>query len=121
MDIDVIIHQHFQWKSLIESLFNDDYCNVLNPSMIAQDHDCDLGKWIHSQDSTPLSKNKTFQNLEKSHKKFHQCAARIVLDYQSGNIDDAEQLLPRFNQTSSDVFHLLENLKKELEKVDNSG
>ncbi|MCW8932140.1 MAG: CZB domain-containing protein [Gammaproteobacteria bacterium] len=112
MDFDVLIHQHLNWKSLVESLFDDDNCNILNPTTIAKDTDCDLGKWIHSLESDFLSSNEDFQQLEEVHKNFHLYAAKIILAYQSGNLDDAKKQLPLFNQSAENIVNLLQALKK---------
>jgi len=58
MDLEILIHQHLNWKSLVESLFDDINCNILNPTTIAKDTDCDLGKWIHSEKINLLSSNR---------------------------------------------------------------
>jgi len=113
MDIEVLIHQHLNWKSLVESLFDDDNCNILNPTTIAKDADCDLGKWIHSTESDFLSSNTAFQQLEIAHKKFHLYAGKVILDYQSDNIDDAKRQLALFNQSAEDTIKHLQELKKE--------
>jgi len=60
-----------------------------------------------------VGSNMTFQQLEKAHKNFHHYAAKIILDYQSGNIDDAKIQLPLFNQSAADISKLLQELKKE--------
>lgn len=114
MDIGVLIHQHLNWKSLVESLFDDDNCNILNPTTISKDTDCDLGKWIHSTESDFLSSNETFQQLEIAHKKFHRYAGRIILDYQSNYIDDAKTELALFNQSAEEIIQYLRELDKEL-------
>jgi len=114
MDFDILINQHLNWKSLVESLFDDDNCNILNPTTIAKDNDCDLGKWIHSAETGILSSNEAFQQLKKAHKSFHLYAGKIILDYQSGSIDNAKTQIPLFNQSAEDINKLLQELKKEL-------
>lgn len=114
IDIDALIYQHLQWKSQAESFFYETNCKTINPTIIGRDNCCDLGKWIHSPVSDPLSSNETFKQLKKAHKKFHLYAGRMLLECKSGDTDCAESWLPLFHKSAEDVIKLLKGLKKEI-------
>lgn len=113
MNFDELSNQHLHWKSLVESLFDENNSSILNPSTIIKDNDCDLGKWIYSNEASRYSSSQSFKKLQEVHQNFHLYAGKIILDFQSGNIEDANRLHPLFTQASDDIASLLQDLKKE--------
>lgn len=113
MDFDIAINQHLNWVNLVESLFNETDSNILNSSSLIKDNECDLGKWIYSADNKLLS-NKIYQDLVQVHKDFHFQAGTIILNYQSGRKEEAEQLHKSFKELSMQIISLLNQLKAEI-------
>jgi hypothetical protein len=115
MNIENIINQHLHWKSLVESLFNVNDSAILNPSIIIKDDDCDFGKWIYSKEAENVSSNETFQKVKKLHKKFHHLTGKIILCFQSGEVDKARELFTSYGPLSKDLITYIEQLQNELE------
>lgn len=113
MDFDIAINQHLNWVNLVESLFNEGDCKILNPSLVIKEDQCDLGKWLYSVNTNILS-NKIYQELVQVHKDFHFQAGTIILNYQSGRKEEALKLQVSFKELSKDIISLIKQLKMEL-------
>jgi len=118
MDINILINQHINWKSLIEGLFQGSDTDILDPNVISKDDECDFGKWIYmySDDNQDLLSNPLFIKIKNVHKIFHQITGNIVFDFQSGNIEKAKNQIPDFNKISEELVQLMKELEIELKK-----
>ena len=115
MDTIKLLDQHLHWTMLLESLFNEDDCIIVNPTILIQYDKCALRKWITSQENTNIASLKTFRNIKKSHKEFHSLAGKVIFNFQSGNIEEAKDLETDFMRLSRRVMSLIQQLEKEAE------
>jgi len=113
MDIEVLIHQHQNWKNLVESLFSEADSNILNPVALSKDNECDLGKWIRSKEASPFLFDDSYNDLINLHTDFHYLAGKIVFEFQAGKVTEAEKLIPKFSDISEKLILTLEKLKNE--------
>ena len=113
MDFDEEIKQHLLWRSMVESLFNRSAKEFALPSLISNDHHCQLGKWIYSAASDEYSDKHCFNQLREAHKEFHATAGTILTLFQQGEIAKAQALEPEFYMLSDDVVRCLQELKSQ--------
>lgn len=117
MDTIKLLDQHLHWTMLLESLFNEDDCIIVNPTILIQYDKCSLGKWIATKENTDIASLNTFQDLKSSHKDFHALAGKVIFNFQSGNIEEAKELESDFVRLSRRIVSLIQQLKKESENI----
>ena len=108
MDTIKLLDQHLHWTMLLESLFNEDDCIIVNPTILIQYDKCALGKWIATNENTDIASLNTFQDLKKSHKEFHTLAGQVIFNFQSGNIEEAKELESDFIRLSRKIVSLIQ-------------
>lgn len=113
LDVDHAIDVHKDWSDHLFSALQKDAGASLDLKIISCPDCCDLGKWIHHGDGDRyLSSYMTFTHLRRTHQEFHQTAARVVMDFQQGYMDQALQLLHgQFYELSHEIIRALKNLK----------
>ena len=111
MDIEFLIHQHQNWKNLVESLFNEEDSSILNPVALSKDNECELGHWIRSKEARPFLFDDSYSNLIDLHTDFHYLAGKIVFEFQAGKVTEAKKLIPQFSDISEKLILTLEKLK----------
>ncbi len=110
MNIEDAIKSHKQWKLMVESLFRGEREFEVNPSILMKDNLCKLGQWIYSKESKKYSNDVQFEQLQNDHKKFHLLAGTILSLFKENKSDKAAEKLEEFQEVSSNVIKLLENL-----------
>lgn len=114
MDFERGVTEHLAWKDLLfEYLARPD--GRLNPSEIASDQNCTLGKWIHSEE-TAYADDPEFARLRAEHEQFHKVVANIVRGARLGLSVRNEAALEReteFGKTSANVISALMALKSK--------
>ena len=98
---------------MVESLFNKSAKEFALPSVISNDHHCQLGHWIYSQESDVFSENPDFIQLRESHQKFHTLAGTILTLFKQGEMAKAQAYEPEFYLLSDEVVKYLEALKTQ--------
>ena len=111
MDFKEEIEKHLLWKSTIESLFDTRSHQFTSVNVVSDDHLCQLGRWIHSNDAKAYASNAVFQELETCHKEFHQQASDILALYKEKEPEQAQEKLQRFTELSNEVIACLEKLQ----------
>lgn len=82
MDFDQAITSHVRWKSKLTAYIKHPD-HSLNPSEIAREDHCDLGKWIRSE-GQKFSRLPEFSRLVADHSRFHAAAADVVRKADTG-------------------------------------
>src|SRR6266704_4374696 len=91
MNFDEAVVAHSAWKrKLTAYLAKPD--KSIDPARLEKDNNCELGKWIESQQAVYAS-NKTFGELRKKHADFHRAAADVVRRADAGQSVSAEVTL----------------------------
>jgi hypothetical protein len=115
IDIDAAIAAHERWKARLQDVLAGTSTERLDPAVVCMDDRCDLGKWLHGPGGQRLGKYPAFQLLIDRHKFFHQQAAEVLLQSQSGNAEGAAKILnSAYKYASSQVILLLKELKRGL-------
>jgi methyl-accepting chemotaxis protein len=78
------ITAHVNWKLRIHALLTGKLPEKLDPTSIARDNVCELGKWIYGEGKVkmPAAQHAT---LVAAHGAFHKEAARIVSEVYAGH------------------------------------
>lgn len=112
MNFEQGVAEHLAWKDrLFEFLARPDA--RLNPSEVASDQNCTLGKWIHSEGANYADYSE-FAALRSEHAHFHKVVANIVRGARLGLSVRNEAALEReteFGRTSANVISALMALK----------
>lgn len=114
MDFEQGVTEHLAWKErLFEYLARPD--GRLDPSEVASDQNCTLGKWIHSEKSN-YADDLEFAALRTEHAHFHKVVANIVRGARLGlsvRNEDALERETEFGKTSTKVISALMALKSK--------
>jgi methyl-accepting chemotaxis protein len=113
LNIDVSIAAHENWLTRLETYTAGHSCDHLDPSDVASDCKCDLGKWIYSDGEKHLGQYAAFQDLKATHKMFHFKASSIVSLTQAGRKEAAEKEL------AGDIQKMSLKIRKRLEDLKN--
>ena len=87
---------HQAWKQRLRDCVIG-ACDHLDPSTIARDDRCDLGKWLHAIDADNLTLTADtrglFTRLIEQHAEFHRAAATVARQAQADQRSEALQQL----------------------------
>ena len=115
MNIDDAIRAHSSWKIKL-SRYLSGHGEDIDISKLSVDNVCDLGQWIHSNDSV-LSRYENLNKLREEHKKFHKIASDIAKKKSKNENADVEKLLgpgSDYSNSSMEVIALLQDLKRKM-------
>lgn len=84
---------HDAWKERLQKEIDGQSEYPLDVSTIAGDCHCTLGKWLHGPGKKAHARLPEYKKALEAHAEFHITAAEVVIEYQSGNRDRAQQLL----------------------------
>lgn len=112
LDIDVAIAAHENWKTRLTTCITQGSQIQLNADDVADDHKCDLGKWIYNEGESLLGKYSTFTDLKAQHKMFHYTASSIISLAKAGDTTKASDILEgEFTKLGKRVKQRLTDLK----------
>lgn len=115
IDIGAAITAHENWKDRLQMIVDGNSSEHLDPAVICQDNRCDLGKWIYGPGGQHLGHYPAFQVLIARHKYFHEQAATVLTQSQSGAHQDARKTLgSSYKYASGQVVLLLKELQRGL-------
>jgi hypothetical protein len=115
IDIDSAISAHEKWKDRLQNVLNGTSSETLDPATVCLDNRCDLGKWLHGPGGQRLGKFPAFQVLIDRHKFFHEQAAAVLTQAQSGNAEAANKMMnSAYKYASGQVILMLKELKRGL-------
>lgn len=93
---------HGAWKDRLQVALNGQSNEELDVVVVAKDDQCALGKWLHGPGKQKYSKLPEYDQALKAHAEFHVCAAEVLIEHQSGNTQQANDLLKtRFRSASN--------------------
>ncbi len=85
---------HAEWKNRLQTEIDGLSTNApLDVSLVASDCQCTLGKWLHGTGKKKFARLPEYKKALKAHASFHISAAEVVIEYQSGNTEQAKKLL----------------------------
>jgi hypothetical protein len=111
--LDRAIYFHAQWKIRLKSMIYQ-HQNSISIQTIKDNHVCDFGQWLDSQNSKTLP---NYDEIYAKHQIFHQQAAEVARLLKIGDITAAEEQMRfggEFSQASADLVNLLSACKDQL-------
>lgn len=115
MSLAEVMNAHANWKSRLQKFMDGTLGYNLDPEMLAQADDTELGRWILQNDSLSMSdeRRELFKQLHAANSELHQVASTIARHVRSGNqavlaLDNEELAL-----AARQVMLLLRELGKE--------
>jgi len=93
LNLKEVLDAHGAWKDKLEAELAGDSDGQIDVKVIASDCQCMLGKWLHSKGKKDYSKLPEYKLALDAHADFHLAAAEVVVQHQSGNTEQARQLL----------------------------
>ncbi len=94
---------HAAWKNRLQIEIDGLSTQPLDVSQVASDCQCTLGKWLHGAGKKNFARLPQYKKALKAHATFHISAAEVLIEYQSGNAEQAKKLLSTsFREASND-------------------
>lgn len=110
MDFDKAIQCHVQWKSKLAAyIAKPDHS--LNPTTVAHENGCDLGKWLHGE-GQKFSRLPEFVKLVTDHTRFHSAAADVIKRANAGQRISEEVALGAKSEYASASNGMVSSLMK---------
>ncbi len=93
---------HTAWKTRLSDELAGANAEKLDIALLSQDNQCELGRWLYGEGSLKYSQIPEFNMVCRAHSEFHFCAAEVVIEHQSGAVEQAQSLLKgKFRQASN--------------------
>ncbi len=106
--VDLFKIDHLLWKWRIYNMLLG--FEKVDPKQAEDYHSCKLGKWYYSETSI-MSQNTYFKQIEKPHQTLHQLAKQATDYYLNQDLENSEKALLQMENTSQQIIQLLDKLK----------
>lgn len=83
------IEAHLKWKERLRAVIDGVSDEKLDPSVVARDDLCVLGKWLHGVGEQKFGGSGRFKSVCAEHAQFHRCAAQVLQQAIAHRHDDA--------------------------------
>lgn len=114
MDLNLALAIHTEWKTnLLAGIINHEQ---LDTEMIARDHCCELGKWLHSDGKAQFGELTEFAVCVSRHAIFHAEAAKVAIVINRHQYPQAHAMMnmgTAYSTASSALQVALINLQSE--------
>ncbi len=112
------IEAHQKWKVRLRAVVDGQSAETLDPSVVARDDQCVLGKWLHGAGGAKFARDAQFVGLKTKHAYFHVCAGQVLSLAQSGAKEKADRELSSgsFARASQEVVMDLAQMFTRLKK-----
>lgn len=115
MPLAEVMNAHANWKSRLGKFMDGTLGYSLDPEVLAQADDTELGRWILQSDSLTMSDERRTQvnQLHNENVELHQAASAIARHVHAGNLADVAIANGQFLSASRKVMLSLRELAKE--------
>jgi methyl-accepting chemotaxis protein len=111
MDFGLARLNHQVWKMRLRSFLNDK--EVMNASEAMSHQDCDLGKWMYGGALDEFAHIPEMRQLEAVHANMHRQIKSIIVNKNSGKIDEAKEEFKEIGPISAEIVELLTAVEKQ--------
>jgi len=119
-DFNKAAQAHLDWKHRLRA-FIDGKGEPLDVAVVSCDDRCALGQWIYGAGKR-FDKYKESESLRAAHAQFHRCAGQVARLAQTGQGDEAKQLLEmEFEDGSKQTIERLNAVRRMVEKESARG
>jgi len=115
MPLAQVVSAHVNWKTRLNKLMEGTLGYNLDPEMLKQANDTELGRWILQVDAIETSaiKKDLLKQLHQGNQELHQIASQIAHMIQNGRRDDIAGENEKFQSKAKEVMYLLLDINKE--------
>ncbi len=115
MSLVEVMNAHANWKSRLNQFIAGTLTYSLDPDMLAQADDTELGRWILQSDSLNMSDDRKslFKQLHRANVELHLAASAIARLIHAGNSTDITVENELYQSASRQIMVLLRELGKE--------
>lgn len=115
MSLAEVMNAHANWKSRLNKFMDGTLGYNLDPDVLAEADDTELGRWILQSDSLKMSdeRKNLINQLHKANVELHKAASTIARHVHAGNQAAVASANEQFLSASRDVMLLLRELGKE--------
>ena len=115
MSLTEVMSAHANWKSRLGKFIDGTLGYSLDPDMLAEADDTELGRWILQSDELQMSEEKrgVLKQLHQATVELHGVASAIATLVHAGNQAGVASLNDQFVTTSRQVMVLLRDMGKE--------
>ncbi|MFW6021884.1 MAG: methyl-accepting chemotaxis protein, partial [Guyparkeria sp.] len=107
---------HRAWKTRLRAYLNGDD-QALDPSNIASDRQCALGKWYFGEGKQKFGHLSAMKAIEEPHRQLHQKVKEVIDLKQAGEIEKSERELQTVSALSDRIVRLLDEVERETQKA----
>lgn len=114
MPLAQVISAHVNWKSRLNKFMEGTLGYNLDPEILQQANDTELGRWILQADSIGLSDDKMnmLKQLHLVNIELHQVASRLAQLVHEGRRDEMSSENENFKKISKELMYLLLDISK---------
>lgn len=115
MPLAQVVSAHVNWKSRLNKFIEGTLGYNLDPEVLVQANDTELGRWILQADAMVLSDTKKdmLRQLHQANLELHQVASHIAHFIRDGKRQDLTAANEKFQHIAKEVMYLLLDINKE--------
>ena len=84
---------HIRWKERLQDYIQGHGDEDLRVESICRDDECALGVWLEGEGKEHYGQVPGFETLRQAHKRFHECAGKVLAVAQGGRLGEAMAML----------------------------
>lgn len=115
MPVAQVMSAHANWKTRLNKFMDGTLGYNLDPEVLAQANDTELGRWILQADAMEMgaTRKDLLKQLHQVNLELHQVASRIAQTIQSGSGEDISAEKENFQNKAKQITYLLMDISKE--------
>jgi hypothetical protein len=115
MSVAQVMSAHANWKSRLNKFMEGTLGYNLDPEVLAQANDTELGRWILQADSMEMSTTKKdlLKQLHQANLELHQLASHIARIIHGGRQEDISGENEKFQNKAKEITYLLMDISRE--------
>lgn len=116
MPVAQVMSAHANWKSRFNKFMEGTLGYNLDPEVLSQANDTELGRWIMQSDLLVVSdtKKEMLKQLHQVNLELHMLASHIAKLIHSGKKDEISDEKEKFQEMTREVMYLMMDISKEL-------
>ena len=88
-----VLDSHMSWRQRLGDVINGVSDEQLTVAQVGAPDQCRLGQWLLGPIKDQYAGDPEFDALVQEHKRFHECAGRVLHAAQQGQKEDAQKML----------------------------
>lgn len=115
MPVAQVMSAHANWKTRLNKFMDGTLGYKLDPEVLAQANDTELGRWILQADAMEMgaTRKDLLKQLHQANLELHQLASRIAQIIHNGRGEDISGEKEKFQNIAKQITYLLMDISKE--------